>query len=233
MGASASAIAATDVGVIAADLIPAISRIACKPPSFRASLRCSAHNVPVPSSESCKRKRPESAAKDRWTKDIDTEAEGSDSALTKARPSHLLRQSGEAVGAVGRSPTDFPRLELRQFRSLGAMKRHAHYLVADRALRLIQRTSDDPRTQRLASLKPPRGLTISRIRLATEARTNGTGIANHPGLRRARDDQWTALICQADPARRRTMSSAPAEFTCRPFACPWLTDVETTQAASP
>jgi len=111
MGASASEIAATDVSVMTADLIPAISCIACKPASFRASLGCSAHNVPVPSSESCKRKTPESAAKERWTKDIDTEAEGPDSALTKARPSHLLRQSGEAVGCGRPFPDRLPATE--------------------------------------------------------------------------------------------------------------------------
>jgi hypothetical protein len=51
--------------------------------------------------------------------------------------------------------------------------------------------------------------------------------------RRARDDQWIALICHPELVRRRTASSAPTELICRPFVCPWVTDVDVTHATSP
>ena len=75
MRAFASGIADTAV-CGAAERIPVMSPIPCAPASLRPTPCWIAHNVPLPSSESCRRKRPQSAAKERRTNDMRKEQKG-------------------------------------------------------------------------------------------------------------------------------------------------------------
>ena len=96
---SSPGVTESDLSTIAVALVPLMLRIA--PTTRWVSPLCVVHNEPLPVRMSWKRKRPESAANARRTRDIGvTECK----ALAKGRPANSLTQSGEANVSVSVSP---------------------------------------------------------------------------------------------------------------------------------
>ena len=70
LSASDMAIVALAAFSVLAAIIPVLPSIACDAPAACDAAWCNPHNVPLPSSVSCKRRTPKSAAKERRTMDI-------------------------------------------------------------------------------------------------------------------------------------------------------------------